>query len=155
MGVGDPGRTGQIKHDPRAARHHQAIPECLYQPAPCGADAGRKLKADLGDIDDHAIRIGKRKGTKRYRLVEVEDEAGLLAVARQADIRGDREIRRRGRFRWLAVDRATHGELGTCQCCGAQQRATQQNMMICAARQRIRASEQPSYRNRTTGLTGP
>ena len=64
LGAGDPGRTGQIKHDPRAARHHQAVPERLYQPTPGGADARWKPKADLGDIDDHPIRIGKRKGLK-------------------------------------------------------------------------------------------
>jgi len=49
--------------------------------------------------------------------------------------------------------RADRSRLETQQCCGAQQRAAQQNFMICAARQRIYASEQPSYRNRTTGLT--
>ena len=99
IGVGDPGRAGEIKYDSRAARHHQTIAECLDQPAPRGTDVGWKLEAELGDIDDHAVGIGKRKGPKRDGLVEIKDEAGLLAVTSQAGIGGDRKPQRPHRFR--------------------------------------------------------
>jgi hypothetical protein len=33
--------------------------------------------------------------------------------------------------------------ISTWQCCGAEKRASQQNPLICAARHRFRASEQP------------
>ena len=107
VGVCDLGRAGQIEHDPRTARHHQAIAERLDQPASGGAGACGKLKIDLGDIHDHPIGIGQGEGAKLNGLVEIEDEAGLLAVAGQADVGGDREVRRSDRCRARRATGAT------------------------------------------------
>ncbi len=143
MGIGDFRRSGQIEHDPRAAGHHKAIAERLDQSAARGSGTGRELEADLRNIDDHAIRIGQRKGAKLDGFVEIEDETGLLAVAGQAGIGGDRKIRCHGRsgrggIRRGSLSRAWGDRRGAQQCCGAQQAASQQNEVICAARQRIR-----------------
>jgi hypothetical protein len=65
VGVGNPCRSGQIEHNPRAAGHHQAIPKCLDQPTAFPANPRTKLKTDLGNIEDHAVGIGKRERVER------------------------------------------------------------------------------------------
>ncbi len=61
IGFGDLGRSGQVEHDPRSARHDETIAERLDQSPPCDADSGRKLETDLGKIDDHPIGVGQRQ----------------------------------------------------------------------------------------------
>jgi hypothetical protein len=118
IGICDFGRPGEIEHDPRTARHDQAIAKRLDQPASGSAYPGGKLKADLGQVHDHPVRVGKRKSGELDGLVEIENEASLLAVAGQAGRRGDRKNRRDGRGGCL-IFRRTGGSLGTYQCCGA------------------------------------
>jgi hypothetical protein len=92
IGFGDLGRSGQVEHDPRSARHDETVAERLDQSPPASAGSGRKLEIDLGQVDDHAIGVRQGKGPKLDRLVEIEDEAGLFGIAGQASVRRDREF---------------------------------------------------------------
>ena len=93
--------------------------------------------------------IREREGTKLDRLVEIEDESGLLGVTGQARIGGDRKIRGcYGAWRLGAgqrfFGRARDDRFGAQKCCSAQQAASQQNTVICAVSQRFGASGDPS-----------
>ena len=156
VGFGDLGRARQIEHDPRTAGHHQAVAECLDQPAPGGADAGRQLEADLGNIDDHPIRdrparrrgswIGlSRSRTKRVCLASpasrTSEAIGKLetAAGRRLAFRGVQNRSLAGTAmlrRTRAPIPAKHDDL----------RGSPTNPL---------PPSSPLYRNRTTGLIGP
>ncbi len=112
VGIRDFGRPGQVKHDPRTARHHKAVAERLDQPAPGGAGSGGKPKADLRDIHHHPVRIGQRKSAKLDGLVEIKDEAGLLGIAGQTGVRGNGKIRCHDRVGGWTLGRAGRGGAG-------------------------------------------
>ena len=140
VGTGDLRRSRQIEHDPRSAGHHQPVAECLDQPSARGADARRQPEAHLRHVDHHPVGIGEHEGAVGDRLVEVEDKTGLLGITGQAGVGGNREVGDGRRRRRLAVGGLDQASAGTHHCCGAQERGTQQNMVICAARQRFFAS---------------
>ena len=58
----------------------------LISPRPADPGPVGELEADLGDIDNHAVGIGQRKGAERDLPIEVEDESGLLGVTRQPGV---------------------------------------------------------------------
>ena len=143
VGICDFGRTGQIEHDPRAAGHDEAIAKRLDQPASGGARAGLQLKVDLGNVHDHPVGIGQRERRETGSACRDRERNGSAWHRRPA------APRRRPESSMPRPDSAPHsrprgrGWRGTQQCCGAQQRPAREKTMICAARQRIRASERP------------
>src|SRR5262249_20833928 len=142
---GDLRRPSQVEDDSRTSGHDEPITERLDQAASVRAGADRQLEADLRDIDDDAIGIVQRESSKLDGLVEIEDEASLLGVAREPRIgrdwkTGGDDLGLGGRWR-LAVRGAYHREVRTRQCRSAQRRTSQQNMAICAVSHRIRPSE--------------
>ena len=46
----------------------------------------------MGNIDDGPIRISQQKGVNIDLLVEIENEAGLIQIAREPYFGGDRKI---------------------------------------------------------------
>jgi hypothetical protein len=153
VGFLNSGRSCEVEHDARTAGHHQPVAECLDQAAPCRTGARTKLERNLGQIHHHAIGVRERKCPKLDVLVEVENEAGSLVVASQTHVGGDRKIESNYRAWHLALRRSHRRWPNATNCCSARDCRSKRNHMICAARQRIHASEQPLYRNRTAGLT--
>ena len=72
----------------RAARHHEAIAKRPDQSAPAGTGPGRQPEIHLRNVDDHPVGVGECKGAKLNRLVEIQDETGLLGVAGQSGVGG-------------------------------------------------------------------
>ncbi len=79
----------------------------MTKPRLCVAGLGRQLEVHLGQIDDHPVRIGKRKGREVDLAVQVDHKPGLLVVAADPQVGRDNLLLDHGRKHMFG-----HGALG-------------------------------------------
>ncbi len=96
-GLVDAHRLGQIEHDARAARHHQAEAERLDEAAAALAGFRRQREGHLRHVDHDPVRVGKREGVQVDLAAQIHDEPGLRFVAAEPGVGRDRRRIGRGR----------------------------------------------------------